>query len=322
MVDKADMLTEEQAKRRPLLVDLIIRLVKEKPLGVIGGVIVLIMFFSGIFADFLAPYGMTEAHPRDSLSPPSSQYLLGTDTLGRDLLSRVIYGARISMIVGLAGAGLTTFLAAIIGIISGFTGGKLDMLIQRFVDTIMCFPALFVILTVMAIMGQGLTQVIIVLGLNQGIRQSRVVRSAVIGIKENIYIEAAVAMGSPTWRILFRHILPNVAAPIIIVFTIMMGHMILAEATVSFLGFGIPPPIPSWGGMISQEGRRLVLKAPWLAIWPGLALSIAVFGINMLGDAVRDLLDPRLRGGLGRYGRATRKKNRKGGNANPSSTTE
>ncbi len=308
MSNTANTLTEAEPKRYPLLVDLVIRLVKEKPLGTVGGVIVLVMFVTGIFADAIAPEGYNEVHPLESLTPPSAQYILGTDSIGRDLLSRIIFGARISMIVGLAGASLCVFVAAIIGTLSGFLAGKFDIIMQRFVDTWMCFPSLFIILTVMSILGRGLPQVILVLGISSGIRSSRVVRSAVIGIKENVYVEAATAIGAPTRRILFRHILPNIMAPIIIIFTITMGGMILMEATISFLGFGIPPPIPSWGGMLSGQARRCMMMAPWLALWPGLALSIAIYGINMLGDAVRDILDPRMRGGLGRYGRAAKRR--------------
>jgi len=296
-----------ELKKHFVLVDLVIRLVKEKPLGTVGGIIVLLMFFAGIFSNFLAPYGMNEVHPPDSLSPPSAQYILGTDNLGRDMLSRIIFGARISMIVGLAGSGLSTLVAIIIGLISGFFGGKTDIILQRFVDGIMCFPPLFLILTVMAILGQGIAQVIFVLGISSGIRNSRVVRSAVIGIKGNVYIDAASAIGCSNRQMFTRHILPNIMAPIIIIFTISMGAMILSEATISFLGFGIPPPTPSWGGMLSGQARVYMMLAPWLALWPGLSLSIAVFGINMLGDGVRDILDPRLKGGLGRYG-GTRKK--------------
>jgi peptide/nickel transport system permease protein len=299
-----------ELKKRFVLVDLVIRLVKEKPLGTVGGIIVLVMFLTGIFSNFLAPYGMNEVHPPDSLTPPSTQYFLGTDNLGRDMLSRIIFGARISMIVGLAGSGLSTLVAIIIGLISGFFGGKTDIILQRFVDGIMCFPPLFLILTVMAILGQGMAQVIFVLGISSGIRNSRVVRSAVIGIKGNVYIDAASAIGCPNRQMFTRHILPNIMAPIIIIFTISMGAMILSEASISFLGFGIPPPTPSWGGMLSGQARVYMMLAPWLALWPGLSLSIAVFGINMLGDGVRDILDPRLKGGLGRYGGKRKKKAR------------
>jgi peptide/nickel transport system permease protein len=299
-----------EPKRHSLLVDLGIRLIREKPLGTVGGVIVLILFFVGIFANFLAPYGMNEVHPADSLSPPSAQYILGTDSLGRDMLSLIIYGARVSMIVGLAATALSVLVSSTIGILSGFTGGKFDLVVQRFVDAFMCFPGLFIILTVMAILGPGLWQVILVLGILYGIAGSRIVRGAVIGIKQNMYVDAAIAIGCPTWRILSRHILSNVMAPVIILFTTGVGGAILAEATVSFLGWGIPPPTPSWGGMLSGAGRQYMLLAPWLVLWPGLALSVVVYGINMLGDAVRDILDPRLRGGIGRYGGAKMEKAR------------
>jgi len=317
MSNTTDTLTEVEPRRHSLLVDLVIRLVKEKPLATIGGVIVLVMFITGIFADLawlglpevgLAPYGINEPNLLASLKPPSTQYILGTDLIGRDLFSRMIHGARVSMIVGLAGSGLCVLVAMIIGLVSGFFGGKFDIVVQRIVDAVMCFPPLFLYLTVMAIMGRGLLQVILVLGVSRGIRNSRVVRSAVIGIKENVYVEAATAIGAPNRRILFQHILPNIMAPIIIIFTISMGGMILSEATLSFLGFGIPPPTPSWGGMLSGQARTYMLMAPWLAVWPGLALSIAVYGINMLGDGVRDILDPRGRGGRGRYGRVKTKK--------------
>jgi peptide/nickel transport system permease protein len=295
-------LRAKEAKRYPFLVDLFTRLVKEKPLGTVGGVIVLLLLVVGILANILAPYGYNEIYVAERLSPPSISNLLGTDNLGRDLLSRIIYGARISMYVGLGTSAIATALAAIIGIVSGYLSGRVDTVIQRFVDAWMCLPPLFLILAIIAVVGPGLVQVIIVLGLLYGIGQSRVIRSAVIGTRTNIYIEAAKAVGCPTWRILLRHILPNVMAPIMILFTITMGAAIITEASISFLGYGIPPPTPSWGGMLSEGGRRYMLMAPWLALWPGLALAVVVYGINMLGDAFRDLLDPRLRGGLGRYG--------------------
>lgn len=299
-----------EQKKRFLLFDVVVRLVREKPLGTVGGIIVLIMLIVGIFADVLAPYGIYDIHLVDRLSAPSATYFMGTDDLGRDLLSRVIYGARISMLVGVTASAINVVVATVIGIMSGFIGGRFDLVVQRFVDAIMCFPWLFILLTAMAILGPGLVQVILVLGVLYGIAYSRVVRSAVIAIKENLYMQAAVAIGSPTTRILVKHVLPNILAPIIIIFTISMASMILAEASLSFLGFGVPPPTPTWGSMLSMEGRRFMLLAPWLAIWPGLALSVTVYGINMLGDAVRDLLDPRLRGGAGRYGGLGKRKGR------------
>lgn len=297
-----------EKKHHSLYAELIIRLVKEKPLGTFGAVIVLIFFLVAVFANSLAPYPMDELNLADRLEPPSGNHILGTDQLGRDLLSRIIYGARISMSVGLASSAIAVFLAIFIGMFSGFWGGKIDLVVQRFVDAWMCLPALFLVLTVMSVLGQGLWQVIFVLGLQNGIANSRVVRSAVIGIKENMYVQSARAIGDTSGRLMSRHILPNILAPIIILFTITMGHVIIVEATISFLGFGVPPPNPSWGGMLSGEGRKYMLEATGIAFWPGLALAIVVYGINMLGDALRDILDPRLKGGLGRYDSARKKR--------------
>jgi len=295
-----------EMKKHSLLVEVLIRLVREKPMGVVGGVIVVLMLFAGIFADFLAPYGMNESHLMEALDSPSRTYLLGTDNLGRDLLSRIIYGARISMIVGLSASVISMIIATTVGVLCGFLGGVFDVVVQRIVDAWMCFPFLVILISIMALLGSGMIQVIVVLGILSGITGSRIVRGATIGIKENMYIEAARAIGSSTKRMLVRHTLPNISAPIIVMFTISLGAMILAESTLSFLGFGIPPPTPSWGGMLSGSGRNYMFIAPWLAIWPGVALGLAVFGINMLGDAIRDILDPRLRGGIGRYGGQTR----------------
>jgi peptide/nickel transport system permease protein len=295
-------------KRRSRTADFFIRLVKEKPLGTVGAVITLGLLLTGIFADFIAPYGMNETWVADSLLPPSAKFWLGTDNVGRDLLSRVIYGARISVIVGLAGSTIATSLCVIIGVVSGYIGGKLDLVVQRFVDTAMCFPDIILLIVVISNIGQGVWQVIIVLGLVWGIRGSRIVRSATISIKENAYVAAAVAIGCSTTRILVRHILPNILAIAIFLFTAQMPGIILTEASLSFLGFGIPPPDPSWGGMLSGSGRSYMFMAPWMVIWPGLALGIVVYGLNMFGDALRDILDPRLKGGSGRYGVRVKKK--------------
>ena len=294
--------TIREEKRRPFLIDLMFRLVREKPLGTVGGVIVLILLLVGIFADWLAPFGYNEIHLADSFTPPSTHYILGTDELGRDLLSRVIYGARISMYVGLGCSAIGVVISVLIGSISGYLGGTTDLMIQRLVDAWMAFPSLMIILAVMTVVGTGLVQVMVVLGVLFGVSRTRVVRSAVVSIKENIYVEAARAIGCTHREILIRHILPNITAPIIVLFTVDMGTAIITEASISFLGLGIPPPTPSWGGMLSWAGRQYMRSAPWMAIWPGLALAIVVYGINMLGDGLRDIFDPRLRGGLGRYG--------------------
>ena len=283
-------------KRRSRLADFFIRLVKEKPLGTVGGIIILILIFVAIFADVLAPYPYKEMHLVDRLTGPSARYLLGTDQLGRDLLSRLIHGARISLGVGLAATALNVVVAVLIGGTSGFLGGKLDLAVQRFVDAWMAFPGLLLLLTIMSIAGSGLLQIIVVLGIAGGIGTSRVVRGAVIGIKENDYFLAARAIGSPTTATLMRHVLPNIMAPVIIIFSITVGGVIIAEASLSFLGFGLPIKVPSWGGLLSREGRIYMQQAPWLALWPGLCLTIVVYCFNMFGDALRDLLDPRLRG--------------------------
>ena len=282
--------------------DFFIRMVNEKPLGAISGMVILILVIVAIFGDVLSPYVYSERHLADRLTGPSARYLLGTDQLGRDLLSRLIVGARLSLVVGLSATMLIVVVAVLIGGISGFIGGKLDLVVQRFVDTWMAFPGLLILLTVMSIVGRGLPQIIVVLGILGGIAASRIVRSAVIGVKDNDYFLAARAVGTPTPQILLRHVLPNIMATVIIIFSINIGGVIISEAALSFLGFGLPVQIPSWGGMLSREGRKYMEVAPWLAIWPGVCLTVVVYCLNMFGDAVRDLLDPRLRGGGGRLG--------------------
>ena len=291
-----------EPKRRTGLADFLNRLWKEQPLGAGCGIVVLILILVAIFADVLAPYPFWEAHLADRMQGSSTRYLLGTDHAGRDLLSRLIYGARISLLVGLAATSVNVVVAILIGGISGFFGGKLDMAVQRFVDAWMAFPGLLLLLTIMSIVGRGLPQIILVLGIAGGIGGSRVVRGAVIGVKEKVYFQAAEAIGSSKWRTLVRHVLPNIAAPIIIIFTINIGGAIISAASLSFLGYGLPVQIPDWGAMLSREGRQYMESAPWLALWPGLCLTITVYSLNMFGDAVRDLLDPRLRGGAGRLG--------------------
>ena len=284
------------------LADFFFRLVREKPLGAASGIVVLLLILVSIFADVLAPYPMDEQHLVDRLQPPSARYLLGTDQLGRDFLSRLIYAARLSLGVGLAATTVNVVVAFLVGGTSGFLGGKFDLVVQRFVDAWMAFPGLLILLTVMSITGPGLPQIVLVLGISGGIAGSRVLRSAVIGVKEGVYFQAAEAAGSTRWSTLIRHVLPNIAAPVIVIFSINVGGVIMAEASLSFLGFGLPAQIPSWGGMLSRDGRTHMEVAPWLALWPGLCLTIVVYVLNMFGDALRDLLDPRLRGSGARLG--------------------
>jgi peptide/nickel transport system permease protein len=273
------------------------RLLKEKPLGAFGGAIVLVLLLCALLAPLIAPYNYDETNVRQRLKPPGNQFYLGTDNLGRDLFSRIVYGARVSVTVGFGAVGLGLCLATVVGVGSGYFGGKFDMLVQRLVDAWLALPGLVVVISIMAVLGPGLINVILVLGILSASRSSRVIRSAALAAKENQFVEAARAVGARHGRIILRYILPNIMAPIIIIATISLGATILTEAALSFLGLGVPPPYPSWGEMLSGSGRSYMYKAPWMAIWPGVAISLAVFGFNMLGDALRDLLDPRLRGG-------------------------
>ena len=282
--------------RRSPFFEFLHRLFREKPLGAFGAVVCVVFLFTGIFAELIAPYGYNEMNPIDRLKAPSISYWLGTDQIGRDVFSRIVHGARTSLIIGFSAAFISILIATFIGVTTGFFRGKFDMIVQRMVDAWMSFPDLVVVIVAVSVFGPGMWQVILVLSLLYGIAGSRIVRSAVLTVKENDYVRAAESIGVSVPRILFRHILPNIMAPLIVLFTTRLAAVILVEAALSFLGLGVPPPAPSWGGMLSFEGRSYMFQAPWLAIMPGLAITIVVYNINMFGDAVRDLLDPRMRG--------------------------
>ena len=273
-----------------------VRLFREKPLGAVGGVVFVLFLLCGVFADVLAPYGMNQISPINRLKPPSWQFPFGTDNLGRDMLSRCLYGAQLSVIIGFCAAGLATAISIVIGIVTGYLGGKLDLIMQRFVDAWMSFPDLIILIVVVSVVGPGMPQIIGTLGLLLGIGGSRIIRSAVVSVRENMYVHAAQSIGASTPRILWRHILPNVMPPIIVLFTTRVGTVILAESGLSFLGLGVPPPAPTWGGMLSGTGRTYMFQGPWLALAPGLCLTVVVYTTNVFGDALRDLLDPRMRG--------------------------
>ena len=274
----------------------VVRLFREKPLGAAGGVVFILFLLCGLFADVLAPYGMNQISPRNRLLAPSWAYPFGTDNLGRDMLSRCLYGAQISVIIAFTAASLATVVSIVIGIITGYLGGKIDLITQRFVDAWMSFPDLIILLVVVSVLGPGLPQIIVTLGFLLGIAGSRIIRSAVVSVRENMYVHAAQSIGASTGRILWRHILPNIMPPIIVLFTTRIGTVILAESSLSFLGLGVPPPAPTWGGMLSGSGRTFMFQGPWLALAPGLCLTIVVYATNVFGDALRDLLDPRMRG--------------------------
>jgi peptide/nickel transport system permease protein len=300
--------SDEMVRRRNKWAEFFGRLFRERPMGAFGAVICVLLLLTGIFADVIAPQGYNAISPLERLKPPSWEHWFGTDQLGRDVFARIVHGAQLSIIVAFAATTLSIVISAVIGIVSGYFGGRLDMITQRFVDGWMCFPSLIILIVAVAVLGPGTWQIILILGLLFGIAGSRIVRGAVLSAKENVYVHAAQSIGASTMRILVRHILPNVMPPIIVLYTTRLAAVILSEAGLSFLGLGIPPPAPSWGGMLSLDGRSYMFQAPWLAIVPGIALTVAVFGINMFGDALRDLLDPRMRGGGGRYLGLVRKK--------------
>lgn len=283
-------------RERPAFITFTLRLIREKPLGAFGGAIFVLFLFFGLFADFLIPYGVNETNLRVRLEGPSADHLFGTDHLGRDVLSRVLIGAQLSMTIGFLAAGFATVISIVLGVLSGYFGGKVDMLIQRFVDAWMCFPDLLFLMVVISIIGAGVPQIVMALSLIYGIAGSRIIRGSVISVRENMYTLAARSMGAKTMHILVRHILPNIMPVVIVLFTTRVGAAILTEAGLSFLGLGVPPPTPTWGGMLSGTGRTYMYIGPWLALAPGLCLTIVVYAINVYGDALRDLLDPRMRG--------------------------
>lgn len=278
------------------------RLIHEKPLGAFGGAVFLLFLVCGLFAELIAPYGLNETNMAARLLPPSAEHLFGTDHLGRDVLSRVLIGAQLSMIVGACAAALATLVSIVLGVASGYFGGRIDMLIQRFVDAWMIFPDLLLLIAVISVVGPGITEIVVVLGLLYGIAGSRIVRGAVITIRENAHTHAARSMGATALHILRRHVLPNIMPVVIVLFTTRVGAAILTEAGLSFLGLGVPPPAPTWGGMLSGTGRTYMYLGPWLALAPGLSLTLVVYAINVYGDALRDLLDPRMRGASGLRG--------------------
>jgi peptide/nickel transport system permease protein len=271
------------------------RLSKGKLPGVASGVMIVLLVFTALFADLLAPYDPLATHPERRLAAPSWQNPFGTDDIGRDVLSRVIHGARISLWVGLLAVGIGTCAGMVIGLICGYWEGWLDLLLQRVMDALMAIPGLILALAIVSVLTPSTTNAMLAIAVVIIPGNSRIVRGAVLSAKQNPYVEAARALGCHHVRIIASHILPNVTAPILIIASIWLGNAILIEASLSFLGLGTQPPTPSWGLMLSSTGRAFMEQAPWLAIFPGLAIGLAVLSFNMFGDTLRDSWDPKLR---------------------------
>jgi peptide/nickel transport system permease protein len=265
------------------------------PLGAIGAVIVLTFVFTAVFANFIAPFDPTATDAKASLARPGSVFWLGADFMGRDMFSRIVYGARISLAVGLGATLMGGILGVSIGLMSGYLGGAFDLLTQRLMDIMQSLPLLVMALVMAAALGPSLENTIVAIAIPLVPSVARVVRSSTLSLREQPFVEAARAVGMGELRIAVRHVLPNTLAPLIVLATAQLGSAILVEASLSFLGLGIPEPYPSWGRMLSESAAEYVRTAPWLVIFPGVAISLTVFGTNLLGDALRDILDPRQR---------------------------
>ncbi|MBI2760705.1 MAG: ABC transporter permease [Chloroflexi bacterium] len=309
----AGVLREKPKQVLPVAFALTIwRFMRRKPLGAVGLTIVTVLFLAAIFAPVIAPFGYDQQRIVNQFKDPNATNYLGTDDRGRDIFSRIVYGARVSIFVGFGVITTSMLISTLLGTISGYYGGAIDILTQRVVDIFLAIPFLILALTLTSVLPkadqardlgplsldpavQGALKIILALGIGLSFSSSRVIRSSVIAIKGNQYMESARALGASDGRILFRHILPNIFPTILVLASVQIGGAILAESSLSFLGFGINPPVPSWGGMLTDL-RRFITQHPLLSVWPGLAIAITVFGFNMLGDALRDVLDPRLRG--------------------------
>jgi peptide/nickel transport system permease protein len=273
----------------------IIRFCRREPLGTVGLVLVLVMALAGLSAEWIAPYSPTSNDFAVMTEPPSWAHLMGTDQFGRDLFSRIIFGARTALIVGFSCAMIGGITGLVLGVGSAYFGGRLDLLLQRVFDVVMAFPLIIMALAVIAIFGGGVHNVIVAITIPLMPRCARVVRSSALAIREVPYIDAARACGFGHTRIILRHMVPNVMAPFLIMLTAFVGQAILAEASLSYLGLGVQEPTPAWGLMLQGGAEEFASTAPWIAIFPGLAIALTVFGFSLFGDALRDALDPKLR---------------------------
>lgn len=270
-------------------------LVRKQPVGAVGAIIVLTMIIMAMFAPYLTPYDPEANSFENMLTPPSTAFFLGTDQFGRDLFSRIVYGAQTALFVGFTCAFIGSTIGLVLGVASAFFGGRFDLIFQRVMDVFMAFPLIIMALAVVSIFGTGIQNVIIAITIPFIPRCARVVRSSALAIREIPYIDAARANGFSNARIIMRHMVPNVMAPYLIMITAFVGQAILLEASLSYLGLGVQEPTPAWGLMLQGGAEEYAESAPWVAIWPGVAITLAVFGFNLFGDAVRDALDPKLR---------------------------
>lgn len=284
-------LRPKQSRVRRLL-----HLARQKPVGAVSLLVILALIAMAAFADAIAPYGKTAMVGVAFTEPFSPGHFLGTDHLGRDVWTRTIYGSRISIWVGLVAVFTGVLSGSVLGIISGYFGGKLDLILQRVLDAVMSLPALVLALTIVSVLGASTTNALIAIAVVLAPSVARIIRGQVLSVKEFQYVEAARALGASTPRILLQHITPNVFFYVVILISVDLGAAIIIEASLSFLGLGTQPPTPSWGYMLSNEGRKYLTLAPWIALAPGVAISVVVLAFNMLGDTIRDILDPRLRG--------------------------
>lgn len=269
--------------------------VSKHPVGAAGACVVLVWILMAVFADSVAPHDPFAVDISRQFKGPGSEFYLGSDNLGRDQFSRIIYGSRISLYVGLGSVSVGTVIGTILGVVSAYASGKFDLIIQRVVDALMGFPSLVLALVLVAALGASLNNVVVAIAAVLTPRMIRLSRASALSIKQEAYVLAAQAIGASSSRIVFRHILPNSLAPVFVVATGYLGTAVIVEASLSFLGLGVPPPHPAWGSMLQQGAREWIWDAPWLAIFPGVALSSIVFGFTLFGDALRDALDPRLR---------------------------
>ena len=275
----------------------VVKFVRTKPLGVGGALIILAMLFVALFAEALAPYDPYHGDYALQFGRPSAEHWLRTDEFGRDVLTRIMYGARIALFVGFVASFAGCTIGLVLGVISAYSGGRVDLFLERLMDILLAFPLLILALAIASILGPAVQNVVIAIAIPIIPRAARVVRATALAVKENQYVEAVHALGASRPRVVLQHIVPNVMAPYIIMLTAQLGSAILTEAALSYLGLGTAEPTPSWGLMLSGSAPSYAEKAPWIALFPGIAISLGVFGFNLFGDSLRDALDPKLRRG-------------------------